>query len=221
MAQSIFPPESAAYRNPYREWIGAQIRGDLFGYICPGDTETAAEMAWRDASISHVKNGIYGEMWIASMLAKAAVNDDMPTIIRSGMKQIPKKSRLYKELAEILSRFESGDTAEETIAYILGKYDENNPHHWCHSISNAAIVAMGLLWGKKDFTYTMELCLTMGFDTDCNCATAGSVLGMVLGAQLLPEVWTAPLNDRVLSGVDGFGLVHISDMAARTQALIE
>ena len=161
LAQSIFPPESAAYRNPYREWIGAQIRGDLFGYICPGDTETAAEMAWRDASISHVKNGIYG------------------------------------------------------------KYDENNPHHWCHTISNAAIVAMGLLWGKKDFTYTMELCLTMGFDTDCNCATAGSVLGMVLGAQLLPEVWTAPLNDRVLSGVDGFGLVHISDMAARTQALIE
>ena len=63
---------------------------------------------------------------------------------------------------------------------------------------------MGLLWGKKDFTYTMELCLTMGFDTDCNCATAGSVLGMVLGAQLLPEVWTAPLNDRVLSGVDGW-----------------
>ena len=47
------------------------------------------------------ENGIYGEMWIASMLAKAAVNDDMPTIIRSGMKQIPKKSRLYEELAEI------------------------------------------------------------------------------------------------------------------------
>ena len=221
LAQSVFPPESALYRNPYREWIGAQIRGDLFGYICPGDMETAAEMAWRDASISHVKNGIYGEMWIASMLAKAAVNDDMPTIIRSGMKQIPKKSRLYEELAEILSRFESGDTAEETKAYILGKYDENNQHHWCHTVSNAAIVAMGLLWGKKDFTYTMELCLTMGFDTDCNCATAGSVLGMVLGAQLLPEVWTAPLNDRVLSGVDGFGLVHISDMAARTQALAE
>ena len=221
LAQSVFPPESALYRNPYREWIGAQIRGDLFGYICPGDMETAAEMAWRDASISHVKNGIYGEMWIASMLAKAAVNDDMPTIIRSGMKQIPKKSRLYEELAEILRRFESGDTAEETKAYILGKYDENNQHHWCHTVSNAAIVAMGLLWGKKDFTYTMELCLTMGFDTDCNCATAGSVLGMVLGAQLLPEVWTAPLNDRVLSGVDGIGHEHISDIAERTQSLGE
>ena len=31
-----WPPESAAWRNPYREWIGAQIRADIFGYVAPG-----------------------------------------------------------------------------------------------------------------------------------------------------------------------------------------
>lgn len=221
LAQSIYPPESASHRNPYREWIGAQIRGDLFGYICPGDMKTAADMAWRDASISHVKNGIYGEMWVSAMLAKAAVCSDVKTVIRSGMKQIPKESRLHEELSEMLRRYEAGETAEQASAYILGKYDENNGHHWCHTISNAAIVALGLLWGEGDFARTMELCLTMGFDTDCNCATAGSVLGMMQGAEKLPEAWKMPLCDTVLSGVDGFGLVKISDMAKRTKALAE
>ncbi len=221
LAQSIYPPESASHRNPYREWIGAQIRGDLFGYICPGDMKTAADMAWRDASISHIKNGIYGEMWVSAMLAKAAVCDDTEAVILSGMRQIPKESRLYAELSEMLCRYHAGETAEEAAAYILTKYDENNGHHWCHTISNAAIVALGLLWGKKDFARTMELCLTMGFDTDCNCATAGSVLGMMLGAEKLPKKWTDPLCDTVLSGVDGFGLVKISDMAKRTVKLAE
>ena len=54
-----------------------------------------------------------------------------------------------------------------------------------------------------------------------NCVTAGSVLGMMQGAKALPEVWTAPLCDTVLSGVDGFGLVKISDMAKRTVKLAE
>ena len=209
LAQSVYPPQSAIHRNPYREWIGAQIRGDLFGYICPGDMETAAEMAWRDASISHVKNGIYGEMWVSAMLAKAAVCGDMRAVVESGMRQIPAESRLYAALSDMLRRFDAGETAEAAAQHILALYDEANPHHWCHTISNAMIVALGLLWGEKDFTRTMGLCLTMGFDTDCNCATAGSVLGMVLGAAALPEGWTAPLSDTVLSGVDGFGLVRI------------
>ena len=221
LAQSIYPPESASHRNPYREWIGAQIRGDLFGYICPGDMKTAADMAWRDASISHIKNGIYGEMWVSAMLAKAAVCDDIETVILSGMRQIPTESRLHAELSEMLRRYHAGETAEKAAGYILTKYDENNGHHWCHTISNAAIVALGLLWGEKDFARTMELCLTMGFDTDCNCATAGSVLGMMLGAEKLPKKWIDPLCDTVLSGVDGFGLVKISDMAKRTVKLAE
>lgn len=221
LAQSIYPPESASHRNPYREWIGAQIRGDLFGYICPGDMKTAADMAWRDASISHIKNGIYGEMWVSAMLAKAAVCGDVEAVILSGMRQIPTESRLHAELSEMLCRYHAGETAEKAAGYILTKYDENNGHHWCHTISNAAIVALGLLWGEKDFARTMELCLTMGFDTDCNCATAGSVLGMMLGAEKLPKKWIDPLCDTVLSGVDGFGLVKISDMAKRTVKLAE
>lgn len=214
------PPQSASYRNAYREYIGAQIRGDLFGYVTPGNPALAAELAWRDASISHVKNGIYGEMLIAAMIAQAAVCDNLEAVIRTGLAQIPRKSRLYEAIETVLDWYRDGMDWETALEEIHKRYDETSDYHWCHTISNAMIVCIGLLFGEKDFECTMGICLCAGFDTDCNCATAGSVIGILLGSAALPEKWIAPLCDRVKSGVDGFGLEAISDLARRTVSLI-
>ncbi len=102
-AMCIVPPASATWRNPYREWIGAQIRADYFGYANPGNPQRAAEWAWRDACISHVKNGIYGEMWAAAMLAAAYVQRDCAAVIRAGLAQIPANCRLREDVEKILS----------------------------------------------------------------------------------------------------------------------
>jgi len=52
-----------------------------------------------------------------------------------------------------------------------------------------------------------------GWDTDCTGATAGSVLGALLGADRLPAEWIRPLNNRVESIVIGYNDGKITDIA--------
>lgn len=220
LVNRLDPPRSATYRNVYREWIGAQIRVDLYGYINPGNPAKAAEMAWRDASISHVKNGIYGAMWTAAMLAMAAVTDNRQDVIRAGLGQIPANCRLADDIRTVLRWYEEQVTFDSVVERIHHKYDESNAHHWCHTISNAMIVAASLLYGEGDLEATIGLAIISGFDTDCNAATSGSIVGMQKGASQLPEKWVKPLDDKIRSGVDGFGVVSLSHLAERTVKLI-
>ena len=216
------PPHSATYKNAFREWIGAQIRGDYFGYINPGDPETAADMAWRDASISHVKNGIYGEMWVAAMLAVAAVaeGDDpatrIETAIRGGLAQIPATSRLYEAITTVLESYRNGVPRADCFAAIHTRWNEYDGHDWCHTISNAMIVAAALLYGGGDFGKSICMAVETGFDTDCNGATVGSVLGMLFGRDCIGEEWSAPIKDTLYATLFGLEKVSIAERAGMT-----
>ncbi len=210
------PPTSALYQNPYREWIGAQIRGDYYGYINPGDPETAADMAFRDASISHIKNGIYGEMFVSAILATAAVTDSVEEAILGGLGQIPKTSRLYEAVWGIVEDHRKGVSQEKTFASIHRRFDEHNEHDWCHTISNAAIVTAALLYGNGDFGRSICMAVETGFDTDCNGATVGSILGMLYGIQCIGEEWKQPLNGKLHTSLFGTSTVRIEDCVRQT-----
>ena len=215
------PPQSAMYQNPYREWIGAQIRGDYFGYINPGNPKLAAEMAWRDASISHVKNGIYGEMFVSAMLAAAAVTNDMEEIILAGLGQIPHTSRLYEDIMSILEDYKAGVSQKEAFDKIHSKYNDRLSHWWCHTISNADIVVASLLYGEGDYAKSICMAVEAAFDTDCNGATVGSVIGMAYGIDSIPEYWQKPINDTLETTIFGVGTVKISDRVKKTMEHID
>lgn len=208
------PPDTAIYKNPYREYIGAQIRGDYFGYINPGDPEFAAELAWRDASVSHVKNGIYGEMFVSAMLACAAVSDDIIDIINGGLAQIPSSSRLYENIVNVIDWYKDGICEEECRRRIYTRYDENG-FGWCHTISNAMIVVMALLYND---TYGGAICSAVqtGFDTDCNGATVGSIFGMMRGQNAIDTEWTYCINNKLKTNIIGVSEITIDDLVKIT-----
>ena len=208
-----WPPRSAAWRNPYREWIGAQIRADVFGWAAPGWPELAADLAYRDASMSHVKNGVYGEMFVAAMLAASFVESDIDQIVRIGLSEIPARCRLAEAVRDTLAWCREESAWEAVWERIHGKYGH---YHGVHTINNAALVVMGLAFGARDYETGIVVAVRGGWDADCNGATAGSVLGTRLGASALPDKWVGVLGDRLLSCVRECNDNRISELAERT-----
>jgi len=215
-ALQVQPPASASFRNPFREWIGAQIRADAFGYVNVGNPERAAEFAWRDASISHVKNGIYGEMLMAAMIAAAPYCCDPLALVKVGLSEIPKTSRLHRDIAEVCDWYRAGLSYDDAVVKVHRKWDEKVGHDWCHTNSNAAICAAALLWGDGDFGKSVCRAVQPCFDTDCNGATVGSIMGMMLGVKALPAKWTAKLHNTLKTSLKGHESVEITKIARDT-----
>ncbi len=213
LINGIKPPQTACYRNPYRESIGAQIRADIWAYVSPGDPEKAAEFAYRDAALSHVKNGIYGEMFMAAAISAAFATANIEGIIQAALSAIPQNCRLAEAARDVITWSKESRNWEDTWKKIIEKYGHYNLFH---TINNAAIVLSALLYGGGDFEKTITIGVMSGVDTDCNGATSGSIIGAALGAKKLPPKWIDPLNDRVKSIVAGEADNRISDLAKRT-----
>jgi len=212
------PPETATRNNPYREWIGAQIRADLWGWVMPGNPAKAAEFAWRDASLSHVRNGIYGEVFIAAAIAESFRNNDLREIIKKALLYIPQKSRLAEAINYVLSLPVNNQSWDDTVDALYHKY---GGYHWVHTINNAALVTAALLSSEGDYEKAICNVVMGGWDTDSNGATVGSIMGTMLGAKNLPDKWIAPLNNKIRSSLKGFDNSLLSDLAKRTAALVK
>lgn len=218
--KNYLPPYTAYNKNPYREWIGAQIRGDYYGYVAKTPA-LAAELAWRDASISHIKNGIYGEMYISAMLAKAKYTENMLDVIYAGLAEIPSTSRLYEEAMDVIDSYKSGLTQAEAFDKIHARYNNEFSHDWCHTISNALIVTASLLYGEGKFGKSICMAVETGFDTDCNGATVGSIVGMMYGVDNIEPEWIAPLNGVLKTQILGHDKSTIDALIGKTLEHIE
>jgi len=219
LVNGLKPPETATYLNPFREWIGAQIRADLWGYICPANPTLAAELAYRDATLSHVKNGIYGEMMIAAMIAHSFIEEDVLNIIKAGLDQIPERCRLKEAVEYVIDLWKRDKSWEEAIDSVLRRFSEYSP---VHVVNNASIVVAALLWGEGEFGKTITKAVMSGLDTDCNGATAGSIVGVMLGYSGISDedkkIWFNPLNDQLESVIFGFqktSIKHVVDRIVR------
>jgi ADP-ribosylglycohydrolase len=199
--------------NPGAELCGALIRADAYGYACVGRPELAAELAHRDASLTHRRTGVYGAMFVAAAIAVAPVCDDPLDIVRTALGFVPQRSRFADAVRGGLRDVESASDwidAYERIHMRFGSYG------FCRIYQEIGTVINTLRYAS-DAGDGICIQVMQGNDTDSFGATAGSILGAHFGT--IDGRWIEPFDDDVRTALATFHERSLERITGRMAAL--
>jgi len=178
------------------------------GLIAPGMPNRVIELGEKFGRLMNYGDGLYAGQCVGGMYAEAFFTDDMVTIVKAGLRCIPKDSQYAEMVRDLLAWYRKNpDDWEKTWEWIEEKYHKNSAyvHGLCsgkgakgdYSIDaklNGAYIIMGLLYGKGDFDKTIVISTRCGQDSDCNPSNAGGILFTTVGFSKLPARFSAALD---------------------------
>ena len=179
------------------EQIGGQIFIDTWGLVCPGNPDLAAKLAEKAASVTHGGNGIFGGMFIASCIAYAFEEKNILKIIEKGLSYIPADCE-YTRVVKAVIAYHRKNPKEwrDCFQFIFDNFGYDRYPGNCHIIPNIAVMILALLYGKGNFSDTINICNMCGWDTDCNVGNVAAIMGVVAGLEGIDyEKWRRPIND--------------------------
>jgi ADP-ribosylglycohydrolase len=203
--------------NPNAELCGAMISADAYGYASPGRPDLASALAWRDASLTHRGNGIYGAMFAAAAIAAAFTAEGWREIAETALVFVPQRSRFAAIVSDSIQQVAEASDWEDGYRRIHGRYGE---YGHCRVFQET-----GTLINTLRFATSVGdgICIqvSQGNDTDSYGATAGALLGVRFGPGHLEERWLAPFNDVIHTALAGFYELSLDATADRVAELTQ
>ena len=203
----IAPPDSGHPKfNNHADDIDYQIEADYSGLIAPGMPNLAIELGEKFGRLMNYGDGVYGGQFVGGMYAEAFFEDDPVTLVKAGLKCIPRKSQYAECIRDVLKwHGQNPNDWQKTWELIEKKY-QDNPAYRRFSCDkgafnidakiNGAYIVMGLLYGQGDMDKTIVISTRCGQDSDCNPANSGGVLGTALGRSKLPDKFTSAIDPK-------------------------
>ena len=219
IVNGFYPPLSGSCNNDKWKWSnGAWIRSEIWACFFPGSPDEAARCAYIDACADHEGEGIWAEVFTASLQSAAFVEHDVNRLLEIALDRVAPESRVASSVRRAISLFNDGVdfvTAREEIV----KHNEETG--FFQAPQNIGFVVLALLYGRGDFEETILNAVRCGDDTDCTAATAGATLGIILGRKQLPEKWCKPIGDRIVTlCLPGYGMKIPHDLEELTRRTI-
>lgn len=200
----IMPPASGYWKNnPHADDIDFQIEADFIGFMTPGMVNAATDVADRVGHIMNSGDGWYGGVFVSAMYSLAFVSDDPVYIVEQAIKTIPAGTKFHDCIADVIAWHKQfPNDWKQTWFEVQKKWnlDIGCPKGAFLGFNidakiNSAYVAIGMLYGQGDFTKSVDIAARCGQDADCNPATVGGVLGVMLGYNNIPDFWLNPLKE--------------------------
>ncbi len=216
LRRGLKPPISGAFNNWFRQSDGAAIRTELWAMIAPGSPQTAAEYAYRDATIDHAQEGVWSAMSRAAMQSAAFFVTDTNALLDVALAMVPATSRTARAIRTARDAWRTRATWLDARARVLEAVGSSN---FSDAPQNMGFMALGLLYGGGDFGTSLCAAANCGYDADGNAGALGALLGIIRGKTGLPQDWLAPIGDSV---VLGWGVVDLeverqtAELAAHT-----
>lgn len=187
-------PDSGTHNNDYwKHSMGSPIRSEIWGILCAGNPEKAAFYAKMDSTLDHEGFSVDAEQYLAACMALAFVKDDVHEILIKGLDYVPKKGMCAKLIRSIMywNREFGAMICLGKIKSLYGDAD------FTSAPMNVGFTVLSLLNSKGDLD-TLSTALHYGHDSDCIVATAGALLGAIVGYASVPETWKVRVGNEIL-----------------------
>ena len=190
--KGALPPSTGTRaNNPWWHDLMASISTEIWGSFYPGMTQSAANGGEWFGRITNDDYAIYLAKFYTAMYAAAFFESDHKELIRIGLKQVPKDNVLYQGIEDVHKWVAANPNWRDTRKLIYDKYYRQDKPKDLSSIvdalPNGLMGIMAWLYAEGDFKQTLSISTAAGLDSDNQPATLGGLIGVIEGADSLPQ----------------------------------
>jgi hypothetical protein len=214
MDQGIVPPETAnPASNSYAPYnLSGQFCVEAYGMIAPGMPQIAADMGVHYASISVSGEPLQATRYWTTLISLAAVSrGPLEDLLRESVRAVDPASAQAEAVQAAIKAFHDHPldwkAARQVFHekwYVSRKLPwkpDARPRKWNDNSTplNGAMVLLALLYGDGDFYKTGQYAMALGYDADCNAATACAVAGTRAGFGAIQRLPGFNMPDRYVN----------------------
>jgi hypothetical protein len=203
MDEGVVPPETGSVaRNPAAWYnLSGQFCVEAYGLIAPGMPQTAADIGLHYAHIAVSEEPLQATQFWTSLIALRAFHQGtLEDALQQAAAAIDPRSCMAEVVADARKAFHAHPDDWKAARQELDatwrvqrKWNDNS------TPVNGAAVCLALLYGNDDFYRTLQYAMALGYDADCNAATAGAVVGVRVGFKRIAVLPQFKMPDRYVN----------------------